>query len=54
MSKEKRKTETGRLPLLPLRGLLVFPNTVVTIDVALYRDGHLDPEQVALLKQIRI
>ncbi len=34
MSKGKRKTETGRLPLLPLRGLLVFPNTVVTIDVA--------------------
>ncbi len=34
MSKGKRKTERGKLPLLPLRGLLVFPNTVVTIDVA--------------------
>ena len=34
MSKEQRHTDTERLPLLPLRGLLVFPNTVVTIDAA--------------------
>lgn len=24
----------------------------VTVDVALYRDGHLDPEQIALLKNL--
>ena len=34
MSKEKRKRLTERIPLLPLRGLSVFPNTVITIDIA--------------------
>ena len=34
MSKVKRQKKIGRIPLLPLRGLLVFPNTVVTLDVA--------------------
>ena len=32
MGKEKT-TGAGMLPLLPLRGLLAFPNTVVTLDV---------------------
>ena len=34
MSKVKHRIEAGRLPLLPLRGVVVFPNTVVTIDAA--------------------
>lgn len=34
MSKVKREANTTRLPLLALRGLVVFPNTVLTIDVA--------------------
>lgn len=34
MSKISEKTASaGVLPLLPLRGLLAFPNTVVTLDV---------------------
>ena len=35
MSKTSEKqTSSGTLPLLPLRGLLAFPNTMVTLDVA--------------------
>ena len=34
LSKVKRQTEASRLPLLPLRGLLVFPNTIITVDAA--------------------
>ncbi len=34
LSKVKRQNTTTRLPLLPLRGLVVFPNTVITIDAA--------------------
>lgn len=34
MSKVKRQNTTIRLPLLPLRGLVAFPNTVITIDAA--------------------
>ena len=34
LSKGQRHSETEHLPLLPLRGLMVFPNTVVTIDAA--------------------
>ena len=34
MSKPKGPSEIQKLPLLPLRGLMVFPNTVLTIDVA--------------------
>lgn len=35
MSKTSEKqTAPSRLPLLPLRGLLAFPNTMMTLDVA--------------------
>ena len=34
MSNIKRERTTERLPLLPLRGVVVFPNTVITIDAA--------------------
>ena len=34
MSKPYVESEAARLPLLPLRGLVIFPNTVITIDVA--------------------
>ena len=34
MKNSQRKQETERLPMIPLRGLVVFPNTVTTIDVA--------------------
>ena len=34
MNNSQRERETVRLPLIPLRGLVVFPNTVVTVDVA--------------------
>lgn len=34
MSKVTRQNHTDRLPLLPLRGLAMFPNTVITIDIA--------------------
>ena len=49
LSKVKRQTETVRLPLLPLRGLLVFPNTVVTIDAA--RDRSIAALQRAVLHE---
>ena len=49
MSKGKRQTEALRLPLLPLRGLLVFPNTVVTIDAA--RDRSIAALQRAVLRE---
>ena len=34
MSKVTRQNHTVRLPLLPLRGLAMLPNTVITIDIA--------------------
>lgn len=34
MNNSQRKRETEMLPMIPLRGLVVFPNTAVTIDVA--------------------
>ena len=34
MSKVKRQNLNIRLPLLALRGLVVFPNTLITVDVA--------------------
>ena len=34
LSKVKRQKTSIRLPLLPLRGLVVFPNTVITVDAA--------------------
>ena len=34
MSRENHRDHSSRLPLLPLRGLAVFPNTVITIDMA--------------------
>ena len=46
MSKTKRPAETLHLPLLPLRGLMVFPHTVLTIDVA--RDRSIGAVQRAL------
>ena len=46
MSSSKRPSETALLPLLPLRGLNVFPNTVLTIDVS--RDKSLGALQRAL------
>ena len=46
LSSSKRPSETALLPLLPLRGLNVFPNTVLTIDVS--RDKSLGALQRAL------
>ena len=34
MNNIQRMQEAERLPMIPLRGVVVFPNTVVTIDVA--------------------
>ena len=34
MNNSQRKQETERLPMIPLKGLVVFPNTVTTIDIA--------------------
>ena len=34
MSKAKNHVVARRMPLLPLRGLVVFPNTVITVDAA--------------------
>lgn len=34
MNNMQRMQEAERLPMIPLRGVVVFPNTVVTIDVA--------------------
>ena len=42
----------GLLPLLPLRGLTVFPNTVLTIDVA--RDRSVGALQRAMSEDQRI
>ena len=46
LSKPKRRLETLHLPLLPLRGLAIFPNTVITVDVA--RDRSIGALQRAL------
>jgi len=34
LNKAKKQPTTEKLPLLPLRGVVVFPNTVITIDAA--------------------
>ena len=52
MSKEKRPADTYRLPVLPLRGLMVFPNTVITIDIA--RERSIGALQRALEADQRI
>ena len=52
MSKPKRSVENYRLPLLPLRGLTVFPNTVLTIDVG--RDRSIGALQRALSDDQRL
>ena len=46
MSKPRTKREPQRLPLLPLRGVVIFPNTVVTLDVA--RERSLAAVQCAI------
>ena len=46
LSKPKRSQNNYQLPVLPLRGLCVFPNTVLTLDVA--RDRSLGALQRAL------
>ena len=47
MSKSSNSSiENSRLPLLPLRGLVVFPNTVITIDIA--RDRSIGALQRAI------
>lgn len=52
MSNQKRLSEAERLPLLPLRGLMVFPNTVLTIDVA--RDRSIGALQRAMKDDQRV
>lgn len=52
MSDSKRPAETARLPLLPLRGVNVFPNTVLTLDIA--RDKSIGALQRALKDDQRI
>ena len=46
MSNSKHPAEPVTLPLLPLRGMIVFPNTVLTIDVA--RDRSVGALQKAM------
>ena len=45
LSKVKRQKTSTRLPLLPLRGVVVFPDTVITIDAA--RDRSIAALQAA-------
>ena len=52
MNKVNLDRETFQLPLLPLRGLLVFPNTVITIDVA--RERSVNALQQALQSEQRL
>ena len=52
MSKEKNRKVLEWLPLLPLRGLVVFPNTVTTIDVA--RDRSLAALKYAVREDQRL
>ncbi len=52
MNKVNLDKETFQLPLLPLRGLLVFPNTVITIDVA--RERSVNALQQALQSEQRL
>ena len=46
MSNPERSSKILKLPMLPLRGLMVFPNTVLTIDVA--RDRSIGALQRAI------
>ena len=52
MSNSKRPAQPVRLPLLPLRGMIVFPNTVLTLDVA--RDRSIGALQRALKDDQRV
>ena len=52
MSDSKRSAQTSKLPLLPLRGVNVFPNTVLTLDVA--RDKSIGALQRALKGDQRV
>ena len=52
MNKANHPAENYKLPLLPLRGLVVFPNTVLTLDVA--RDKSLGALQRALKDDQRL
>ena len=52
MSDTKRAGEPLRLPLLPLRGLTLFPNTVLTIDIA--RDKSVGALQRAIQGDQRV
>ena len=52
LSKSRSTVGNCRLPLLPLRGLMVFPNTVITIDIA--RDRSIGALQRALKDDQRL
>ena len=52
MNKVKLNGETSQLPLLPLRGVLAFPNTVITIDVA--RERSIGALQQAIQSESRL
>ena len=52
MNNTQRMPEVERLPMIPLRGVVVFPNTVVTIDVA--RERSLNALKQAMSADRRI
>ena len=52
MSKENRNGDSVQLPLLALRGLVMFPNTVMTIDVARERSVAAVRRAVAAEQQL--
>ena len=52
MKKVNLNQETFQLPLLALRGLLAFPNTIITIDVA--REKSIASLQQAIQKDNRL
>ncbi len=52
MNNIQRMPEVERLPMIPLRGVVVFPNTVVTIDVA--RERSLNALKQAMSADHRI
>lgn len=52
LSNSQHNQETMRLPMIPLRGLVVFPNTVITVDIA--RERSLSALQQAMTGDHRI
>ena len=52
MNNSQRKREPERLPMIPLRGLVAFPGTITTIDVA--RDRSLNALKRAMDGERRI